>query len=156
MAQEQKKKKKAAQSTNRNYSANNTTKLTLLAFCLSKFTITIASWASSPWQIILWSEHRFAEEMGISGWLGFAYVSFVTVCVSVHVRTNVQCQLPALVLAQVWRCYQFVSVLSHPSDTCHQRYFHRRSPARFSPPRYASLLRLICLTARRLSTPPHL
>lgn len=72
-----------------------------------------------------------------------------------------QCQLAVhdtvrLVLAPGWWCYQFVSMLSHPSDTCHQCYFHCLCLARFSPLRHASLSRLIRLAARRLSTPPHL
>lgn len=91
-------------------------------------------------------------------WVTGLHFCELPACVSVHPG---RCQLPAhdtvrLVLAQVWRCYQFVSMLSHLSDTCHQRYFHRHSLACFSPPRHASLLRLIRLTARRLSTPPHL
>lgn len=59
-----------------------------------------------------------------------------------------QCQLPVhdtvkLVLAPGWWCYQFVSMLSHPSDTCHQCYFHRRS------------LSLLLSPSPRFSLSPH-
>lgn len=96
--------------------------------------------------------------MDISGWLSFTSSCFLAVWLC---ATRGQCQLSVhgtvrLVLDQDGRCYQFASMLSHPSDTCHQCYFHRHSIAGFSPLRCAFLLRLIRLTARRLSTPPHL
>lgn len=71
--------------------------------------------------------------------------------VSVPVHDTVR-----LLVAQGWWYYQFVSMLSHPSATCHQRYFHRRCLPCFSLLCRASLARLIRLAARHLSTLPHL
>lgn len=132
-------------------------KLTLQPFVCQNFTISVASWAFSLWQIILWSEHRSESEMGICGWLSFSSASFLPV--RAHTQANdSRCAwyCKATCVAKGWRYYQFVSMLSHPSDTCHQHYFHRCCLPRSSPLRHAPLSRLIRLAARRLSTLPHL
>lgn len=139
--------KKPEQSTNRNNSAY------IVAFCLSKFhnhngMMCIQSLAE---HLVKWTQIWGGDgHLWVTGHL----FCELPACVSTYPG---QCQLPVhdtvrLVLAPRWQCYQFVSMLSHPSDTSH----HRRSLARFSPLHHASLSRLIRLAARRLSIPPHL
>lgn len=88
---------------------------------------SVGDWSSRLWASCLWE--------------------YILRPVSVPVHDTVR-----LLVAQGWRYYQFVSMLSHPSDTCHQRYFHRCCLPCFSPLRHASLSRLIRLAARCLST----
>lgn len=128
-----------------------------LAFCLSDFPNHNSIMSIRPL-----ADHlvKWTQIWGGDGhlWVTGHLFCELPACVSTYPG---QCQLPVhdtvrLVLAPGWRRYQFVSMLSHPSDTCHQCYFHRRSLPCFSPLRHASLSRLIRLAARRLSTPPHL